>query len=151
MRDVDLFVGVTSIGNDPTWQDGGPDGRHRGYWNDFAFGALSGTALTRREVLGRIVPRMPIADRCSFTDRFLVVRGALRTYRIHCGSGNVLMEPDDRYLCIVPDPRTGDSPENLYLPFDGDATLSIIISKAVMLAADAEITDRSITSQINRR
>jgi hypothetical protein len=151
MRDVDLFVGVTSIGNDPTWQDGGPDGRHRGYWNDFAFGALSGTALTRREVLERVVPRMPIADRCSFTDRFLVVRGALRTYRIHCGSGNVLMEPDDRYLCIVPDPRTGDSPENLYLPFDGDATLSIIISKAVMLAADAEITDRSITSQINRR
>ena len=24
MRDVDLFVGVASVGNDPTWQDGGP-------------------------------------------------------------------------------------------------------------------------------
>jgi hypothetical protein len=27
MRDVDLFVGVASVGNDPTWQDGGPEGR----------------------------------------------------------------------------------------------------------------------------
>ena len=24
LRDVDLFVGVASVGNDPTWQDGGP-------------------------------------------------------------------------------------------------------------------------------
>ena len=29
MRDVDLFVGVASVGNDPTWAAGGPDGRHR--------------------------------------------------------------------------------------------------------------------------
>lgn len=94
---------------------------------------------------------MPIADRCSFTDRFLVVRGDRRTYRIHCGSGNILMEPDDRYLCIVPDPRAGASSANLFLPFDGDAALSIIICKAVMLAADATITDRSILGQIDRR
>ena len=151
MRDVDLFVGVTSIGNDPTWQDGGPDRLHHGYWNDFAFGALSGTALTRREVLERIVPQMPTADRCSFTDRFLVVRGDRRTYRIHCGSGNVLMDPDNSYLCIVPDLRPGDTTKKLFLPFDGDTTLSIIISKAVMLAADAKIKDRSILSQISRR
>src|ERR1043165_5133987 len=26
MRDVDLFVGVASVGNDPTWSDGGPHG-----------------------------------------------------------------------------------------------------------------------------
>ena len=28
MRDVDLFVGVAGVGNDPTWQDGGPEGRY---------------------------------------------------------------------------------------------------------------------------
>ncbi|MBD3239958.1 MAG: DUF4132 domain-containing protein, partial [Chitinivibrionales bacterium] len=31
MRDVDLFVGVASVGNDPTWSDGGPEGRYRDY------------------------------------------------------------------------------------------------------------------------
>ena len=47
MRDVDLFVGVASVGNDPTWADGGPDGRYRDYWHDYSFGALSATAQTR--------------------------------------------------------------------------------------------------------
>jgi hypothetical protein len=28
-----------------------------------------------------------------------VVKGELRTYRIHLGSGNILMEPNDQYLC----------------------------------------------------
>ena len=34
--------------------------------------------------------------------RFLIVRGELRTYKLHLGSGNILMEPDNQYLCIVP-------------------------------------------------
>jgi len=38
MRDVDLFVGVASVGNDPTWADGGPQARFRNYWNDYGFG-----------------------------------------------------------------------------------------------------------------
>ncbi|HZT43887.1 MAG TPA: DUF4132 domain-containing protein [Chthonomonadaceae bacterium] len=31
MRDVDMFVGVCSAGNDPAWQDGGPQGRYHDY------------------------------------------------------------------------------------------------------------------------
>ncbi|HEX3148275.1 MAG TPA: DUF4132 domain-containing protein [Gemmataceae bacterium] len=31
MRDVDLFVGVARVGNDPNWNDGGPAGRYRDY------------------------------------------------------------------------------------------------------------------------
>jgi hypothetical protein len=31
MRDADLFVGVASVGNDPTWRDGGPDRPFREY------------------------------------------------------------------------------------------------------------------------
>ena len=34
------------------------------------------------------------------------------------------------------------------LPFERDRTLSIILSKAFMLAADDRITDRTIISQI---
>jgi hypothetical protein len=148
MRDVDLFVGVASVGNDPTWNDGGPDGRYVDYWQRYSFGDLSATGQTRKAVLQRLIPRLKIADRCSFADRFLVVRGDLRTYKIHLGSGNILMEPDDRYLCIVPK-RGASGPDGpVFLPFEGDGTLSVILSKALLLAADAKITDPTITSQI---
>jgi hypothetical protein len=149
MRDVDLFVGVASVGNDPTWTDNGLFGRYRESWDRFAFGDLFPSAITRKAALERIVPRLKIADRCSFADRFLVVRGELRTYKIHMGSGNVLMEPDNRYLCIVPAQGTASRPlGRVFLPFEGDSTLSIIISKALLLADDRSITDPIIVSQI---
>jgi Domain of unknown function (DUF4132) len=152
MRDVDLFVGVCSVGNDPTWTDNGLFGRYRESWDRFAFGDLFPSAITRKAALERIVPRLKIADRCSFADRFLIVRGDLRTYKIHLGSGNVLMEPDNRYLCIVPDQWTGARPlGRVFLPFEGDTTLSIIISKALLLADDCSITDPIIVSQIRGR
>jgi len=149
MRDVDLFVGVASVGNDPNWSDGGPGGRHLDYWNRYSFGDLSATAQTRKEVLERLIPRLKIADRCRFSDKFLVVRGDLRTYKIHLGSGNILMEPNDQYLCIVPKQAAPTSSDGkLFLPFEGDNTLSIILSKALMLADDRKIKDETITRQI---
>lgn len=151
MRDVDLFVGVASVGNDPSWEDGGPDQRYRTYWHEYGFGELSATAETRRHLLERLIPRLTIASRCNIEGRFLKVRGDLRTYKIHLGSGNILMEPNDQYLCIVPGRRNSSSPiERLYLPFEGDLVLSIILSKAFLLAEDAKITDASITHQIGK-
>ncbi|NUR32317.1 MAG: DUF4132 domain-containing protein [Catenulispora sp.] len=147
LRDVDLFVGVASVGNDPTWEDGGPEGRFREYWQSFSFGELSGTAETRKALLERLVPRLAIRDRAHVDGRFLVVRGDRRTYKIHLGSGNILMEPDDQYLCIVPKQateRTGD----VFLPFEGDRVLAVILSKALLLAKDTEITDPTITRQL---
>jgi hypothetical protein len=149
MRDVDLFVGVTSVGNDPSWQDRGEEGHFTGAWDRFAFGDLSATAQTRRELLEQLVPKLKIAAQCSFEDRFLVVRGQLRTYKIHLGSGNILMVPNDQYLCIVP--ARGKGEHTILLPFEGDATLSVILSKAFLLAADARITDPSIRHQIGAR
>lgn len=149
MRDVDLFVGVCSVGNDPTWHDGGPEGRYVDYWSTFAFGELSESARTRRDALERLVPKLKIAGRCSFEERFLVVRGDLRTYRIHLGSGNVLMSPNDEYLCIVPGIAGGrKAQQGILLPFEGDSTLSLIVSKAFLLADDKKIRDPTITSQI---
>jgi hypothetical protein len=151
MRDVDLFVGVASVGNDPEWADGGPDGRFHGYWAAYAFGDLSQSARTRAEVLATLLPSLVIADRCELGDRFLRVRGNLRTYKIHLGSTNIQMEPNDQYLCIVP--GRGSQPgvksvDPLVLPFEGDRALSIILSKAFMLAADDKITDPTILRQI---
>ncbi|WP_394431191.1 DUF4132 domain-containing protein [Streptomyces sp. SGAir0957] len=150
LRDVDLFVGVASVGNDPTWQDGGPGGRFREYWTSYGFGELNQSAETRRVLLERLVPRLAIAGQCTIEGRFLHVKGALRTYKIHLGSGNILMTPNDQYLCIVPKSSTGAAPQTGYLPYEGDRTLAVVLSKALMLAKDTEITDPTIISQIRR-
>lgn len=150
MRDVDLFVSVCSIGSDPEWGDNrtAPP-TQRAYWQDFAFGELSPSAQTRHEVLTRLLPKLAISSRCSLEKKFLVVKGSLRTYKIHLGSGNILMSPNDQYLCIVPDRATETTgPGNVFLPFEGDRILSVILSKAFLLAEDAKIKDSSIVSQI---
>ncbi|MGI5457287.1 DUF4132 domain-containing protein [Streptomyces sp. CA-249302] len=147
LRDVDLFVGVASVGNDPTWQDGGPGGRFREYWTSYGFGDLSQGAETRRALLDRLIPRLAIADRCTIEGRFLHVKGERHTYKIHLGSGNILMTPNDQYLCIVPKPNPG-APQAGYLPYEGDRMLGVILSKALMLADDRKITDPTILSQL---
>ncbi|MQY11384.1 hypothetical protein SRB5_15000 [Streptomyces sp. RB5] len=146
MRDVDLFVGVTSIAADPEWTDQGDDPYGR-YWRTAVFGELTASAEIRREALGRILPRLRIAGRCELRGRYLRVVGELGTYRIHLGSGNVLMEPDDAYLCIVP--ASGRRATGVFLPFEDDR-LSLILSKAMLLAGDDRITDMSILRQIRR-
>jgi hypothetical protein len=148
-RDIDLFVGVCSIGNDPTWEDGGPDDRHRTYWRLYNTGRLSETACTRADLLRRLLPRLTIGPRCAVDDRFLHVKGILRSYKIHLGSGNVMMSPGDAYLCIVPAPRSPDPFAGVPLPFEGDQLLAIILSKAMLLANDIKITDPAITRQIH--
>ncbi len=151
MRDVDLFVSVSSIGADETWQNTAQPAQqqpaHQTYWRQFVTGELNETARTRRKVLERLVPKLKIAARCTLEDRFLVVRGQLHTYKIHLGSGNIFIEPGSRYLCIVPD-RSAATHESLSLPFEGDSMLSVILSKAFVLAEDDKIKDQSIVNQI---
>lgn len=152
MRDVDLFVAGASVGNNAEWQDGGPEGHFRDYWTSYSFGALTASGTARKEFLQSLIPRLKIASQCSFDGNYLVVKGTMRTYRIHLGSGNILMAPNDQYLCIVPSAsmQANDGAGGSYLPFDGDRTLSLILSKALMLAEDAKIKDSSILSQIRR-
>ncbi len=151
MRDVDMFVGVCSVGNDPAWRDGGTVGAFAEYWSDYSFGDLSATAQTRRVVLEKLLPRLKIAAQCELTDKFLVVQGSIRTYKIHLGSGNILMEPNDQYLCIVESrkPLSSDSGTS-FLPYEGDQRLALILSKAFLLAEDTKITDETITRQLKR-
>jgi hypothetical protein len=146
MRDIDLFVGVCSIGNDPAWtqQPQAPFGH---YWNEFSFGPLPVLAQTRRETLQRLMPSLAIRARCTLEDRWLRVRGDLADYKIHLGSASVLIEPGSRYLCIVRGPSAG-VPQNVFLPFEGDGMLSLILSKAFLLANDTKIKDPAITSQL---
>ncbi|HAI13938.1 MAG TPA: hypothetical protein DCM28_19700 [Phycisphaerales bacterium] len=151
MRDADLFVGVASIGNDPAWLDGGIEGYQTQYWHSYSFGELTHSAQTRRQILQRLIPRLSIASQCHFDDKFLIVKGSLRTYKIHLGSSNILMEPNDQYLCIVPKSAlTNKATEKVFLPFEGDRTMAVILSKAMMLADDKKIKDATIVSQIKK-
>ncbi len=139
MRDIDLFVGVCSVANDPEWQS-----REVEYWSRQHEAALSATAQTRREVLESLIPKLAIASRLTLEDRYLVVQGKLRQYRIHLGSSNIKMSPNDRYLCIVPAGKANQ----IMLPFEGDKTLSLILSKAFLLVDDHKIKDSVIVEQL---
>lgn len=149
MRDVDMFVAVCSVGSDAEWRDNGGNHQFRNYWESYSFGTLNETAKVRKSILEKILPKLKIAKVAHLEDKFLVVKGTMRSYKIHLASTNILMTPNDQYLCIVPD-RSKPKDENVYLPFEGDAGLSVIISKAFLLANDDKITDSTITRQINR-
>ncbi|MFD0991155.1 DUF4132 domain-containing protein [Mariniflexile jejuense] len=151
MRDVDLFVGVASVGNDPQWRDNGGLPQYTDYWTSYSFGELTEVAKTRKEILEKIVPRLKIGKVASFEGKFLKIKGTKRTYKIHIGSTNILMEPNDQYLCIVPARGKDVNTENVFLPFEGDRGLSLVLSKAFLLAEDDKITDTTILSQINRK
>ena len=147
MRDVDLLVGVCSVGTDPAWQDGGRRPEWDQYWQGFAFGGLSETARTRRTVLEQLLPRLAIAGQARVEDRWVVVEGRRGRYRIHIGSGNIQILPSRRYLCIVPSRGTAGQGK-VMLPFEGDRILSVVLSKAMLLARDDQITDPTILAQL---
>jgi hypothetical protein len=137
-------------GNDPQWQDNGGLPQYRAYWTSYSFGDLSEVAKTRQTILQNLIPRLKIRSQTRVEGKFVIVKGQLRTYKIHIGSTNILMEPNDQYLCIVPSRATDQSMNNIFLPFEGDKGLSVILSKAFLLADDTHITDPTITSQIKR-
>lgn len=145
MRDVDLFVSVCTIGNDPNWADRGID-RWNHYWEDWAFGEISVSARARTEALVTILPKLKIADRCEIDGRWLAVQGTRGRYKVHLGSGHVQTD-DGRYVCIVPE-RGAKAPGKVYLPFEDDTMLSVVLSKAFLLAADDKITDPTILRQL---
>ncbi|BDD11687.1 hypothetical protein FUAX_41190 (plasmid) [Fulvitalea axinellae] len=148
MRDVDLFVGVASVGNDPEWQDSGVTPEVQSYWRSYLFGDLSEISQTRKDLLERLIPRLKINKVARVEGRFLVVKGKYRTYKIHIGSSNILMEPNEEYLCIVQSRGKKDITEKIFVPFEGDHGLSLVLSKAFLLAEDHKIKDPTILSQI---
>ncbi|WP_405489665.1 DUF4132 domain-containing protein [Streptomyces sp. NBC_00096] len=79
----------------------------------------------------------------------LVLSEVLRDVDLFVGVASVGNDPtNDQYLCIVP--KGGGAPDAGYLPDEGDRTMAVILSKAVLLADDTAITAPTITSQIRR-
>ena len=54
-------------------------------------------------------------------------------------------------LTVRDETTTGKALATLYVPFEGDHMLALILSKALLLARDDQIKDRTITAQIAAR
>jgi Domain of unknown function (DUF4132) len=156
MLDIDNIVARTSIGNDKHWKDEGVNAKHptsetihlESYRNTYRSGQSAELAATRHAFLSEILPGLEIANCCTLQKDHLLVDGKHHSYKINLTSGGIHIAPNDRYLCIVP--KTGSAKETL-LPYEDDTVLSIIISKAMMLANEDQIDDPSIRSQLGIR
>jgi hypothetical protein len=139
MRDVDLFVGVATVANDPEWDAAGIKQAWSQYWHEAAWGSLAPVARTRRAVLERVLPRTTLNEQAQLEDRWLAVRGSRGSYRIHLGTANVRRQGDDKPLAVVPDRRAKNHVASVFLPFEGDGMLTTILAKAFLLAEDERL------------
>ncbi|MEM8839202.1 MAG: DUF4132 domain-containing protein [Pseudomonadota bacterium] len=154
MRHCDLFTSVASLSLDPEWVDRGSDAKHPShydetlfrYWGERQDAPLPPSAVTRREMLEALLPKLAIADRVSLSGNHIDVQGTRHTYRIHIGSGAVSIAGRQQHICIIPN-HSGKG-KTIALPFDGDSTLSIILSKMMLLVDDHKIKDPVILTQI---
>lgn len=154
LNTLDLIIGRTSIGTDKLWQDMGSDADHplsenallTNYRQSFSNSGQKERVDMRHKMLSRIIPKLDIANQCLLESDTLYVDGKFGTYGIHLGSISVKMQPGNRHICIVPK-RNED---RTILPFAGDEGLSLILGKAVALAADNKITDSVIVGQIKQ-
>ncbi|MFD0917130.1 DUF4132 domain-containing protein [Pseudahrensia aquimaris] len=155
LRHCDLFTSVASIATDPEWEDRGDDAQHpdawaaiaNEYWQRAVSADLGTSAKMRRDVIEMVLPKLTSLSKvCSIEGNVLTVTGKKHNYAIHIGSGAVCLMPQRRHICIVP--AGLPSTNTIYLPFTGDTTLSLILSKARLLADDDKITDPVILGQI---
>ena len=98
----------------------------------------------------RLLPRLAIGASCTLDGNWLRVRGKWQDYAIHCGNAAVRVTASNRHLCIVPAGRGSAPPgSETLLPLFGDEMLSLILSKATLLADEQAIRDQDILRQLH--
>ncbi len=129
MRDIDLVVSVAHAGGvDPE---------------------ASASTVEMRAALLRETAALLGLGNITIEDRYAFIDGGLARYALHLGSANTSIPPG-RSLVIVAVP--GQHRGRLFLPFaDDDPKTAEVMSKALLLARDAEIKDPSILAQIKAK
>jgi hypothetical protein len=120
------------VANDATFDEQGLGPRWRAWWHEAVFGALGPVARTRRDVLARILARTTLLkDRARVEDRWLVIDDDIR---IHLGTGQARDRHGEAPQAIHPDADARERAAAVFLPFEGDGTLTTILAKAFQLA-----------------
>jgi hypothetical protein len=149
MRDVDLFTSVSAVGQDESWSDQGDRGIGV-FASRTALNELSAMLALRIEILSRVLPLTPIAERCKIEKTWLVVRGQLGTYRIEMLLGGILRMTDSgaRQLKIPQKVLDGVSLDFSLFPIDLDHRTEMILRKAYVLANDWKIDSPDLIQQL---
>lgn len=149
MRDVDLFTSVCAIGEDEGWADQGERGI--GVFAE-KFDPHQPTAIValRADVLSRVLPLTPIADRCKIVKGVLEVRGQLGTYRIflNWGIATLMAESKPRWLRIPQKVLNAVELGLQDIPLDLDYRTEMILRKAYVLANDWNIDSPDLVKQL---
>jgi hypothetical protein len=149
MRDVDLFTSVCAVGDDEGWTDQGERGI--GLFSErFDPDQQSALIALRADLLGRVLPRTPIADRCKIVKGVLEVRGQLGNYRIflNWGIAMLMTESKPRGLRIPQKVLNAVDLGLQELPLDLDHRTEMILRKAYVLANDWNISSPDLVKQL---
>jgi hypothetical protein len=147
MREVNALATTTGVGRNPQWSSVGLRDDDRYLWCECPPVDESANADSRREKLEAMLPTLGLNDRCTLVGHHLIVRGSIRTYKIHLGTGDVFTDPCDRHLCIMPRQQLADRDSDA-TPIEGDHLLATIVDRARALADDIHIADEAILSQL---
>lgn len=152
MRDVYSMLESCPTNLDPTWQAHGNTRRVSNRNPQAVSTAIWQSELKRRNELEQLIPRLKIGSACSLEGDYLVVRGKLGDYKISYKNGCIFMSPSHQYLCIVSARQELIPVQTSHLlHIEHDHQLSMIISKALLLANDDQITDSTILRQFANR
>lgn len=149
MRDVDLFTSVCAVGEDETWDDQG----ERGFGvlpSKGSFEELSSVLAMRAEMIARVLPLLPIADRCKIEKHWLRVQGKLGAYIIEMTTGLTFRTPESKFRVLrIPQKLIDSVPLDFTaLPIDLDHRAESVLRKAHILANDWEITSPDLIQQL---
>jgi hypothetical protein len=126
-RDLDLVIGVASIGEDRT-------------------GVVPSTAASRREVVTRLLPALGLGDRVKVEGRVVRVKGELHEYRVHLGSARVHVLPSERAI-VFPE---GERAPEVHLPEEarGEPRVLEVLRRVLVLASDVLVSDPELAQQL---
>ncbi|HKW27457.1 MAG TPA: DUF4132 domain-containing protein [Terriglobales bacterium] len=149
MRDVDLFTSVCALGDDEGWADQGERGIGV-FAEKYDPNQQSALISLRADLLSRVLPRTPIADRCTIAQGILEVRGQLGTYRIflNWGIAMLITESKPRWLRIPQKVLNAVELGLQDLPLDLDHRTEMILRKAYILANDWNIDSPDLVKQL---
>ena len=136
LRDVDFFVGSTTVANDANFRESQLGGRAREAWQALTWGELGPVVKARAELIERVLSRTILRDRARVEERWVVVDGATERFRIHLGTMAVVRERDQQPVLVAVDRQTREQAARAFLPFEGDSLLGCLLAKAFLLAGD---------------